>query len=117
MAKFLRLLYTAVTYSFYFAIFCLMIILFGSKLILGRFLYYGNSKISVDDKKYLSILEFLETSILYISVFWIFLTLFVLISKELPIYRKLVKVGLMGIILSVIYFFVDPFGTLTMLMK
>ena len=117
MIKLLNFLYGIICYSFHFAIFALMAILFGGKIFLGRYIYFGDFKKDLDDYNYLGIINVLESLIFYACIFWILSTLFILTKYDPRINRNFIIAGVVGFFLSVIYFIVDPFGTWKMLMR
>jgi hypothetical protein len=115
--RIINFLYGIICYSFYCVLLILMAILFGGKIILGRYIYFGEFKKNSDDYSYLNTIEILEGVFLYACFFWILSTLFILVKHEPRINRKSIVAGVIGLVCTFIYFISDPFGSWSMLMR
>ncbi len=88
-----------------------LIFLIGSKIFIGRVLYYGGvDQRNVGYESYFDLLMLLQNCLWVVLIFWVILTLNEILTVRFKIKKPYIKIGLLGFGLSIVYALVDPFG-------
>ena len=86
----------------------LLLLIIVSKLSRGRVVQYGEG-ISGDGDFY-PVIYYGEVLMFFLVIIWGMLTLILLIERKFSITSVHSKIGVVGFIVSIIYFLIDPFG-------
>ncbi len=90
-----------------------LIIAIQNKFFLGRIVYFGDKGDHYpDDHKYFNLLTDLEYSLWLLMFLWIILSLIIVVIKRIDLAKVYCKIGILGFILGILFFIIDPFGVI-----
>ncbi len=108
---FLKLVYRTVCYIPILIQIVFLILAIGSNFFLARVFYYGNGNTSNVEVQFFTLFETLYYSSIFSVILWVISTGFmIMVGNQYSLDKTSSKIAILGCIVSVIVFCLDPFG-------
>ena len=107
--KFLKTIYCAISYLLLGVHIFFLLFAISNKIFIGKVLYYGNSN-NAGYEGYFNLLVIAEHCLAFLTMSWIAFTLLMVVTNNFNIQKLYTKIGISGLVITVIVFMADPFG-------